>query len=110
VINLVSNAINHSPEDSVVRLNVQKIEKSEQSCMIQFKVIDSGKGINSDQMKNIFNKFYRAKDTISQKKGYGLGLYISKLIVEAHDGKIGAFNNREGGMTFYFSLPAIKRN
>jgi len=105
MVNLVTNAINHSPENSIVRLNVQMIEKKEQSEMIQFKVIDSGEGIPAEQMKHIFDKFYRIKEKASKKGGYGLGLYISKLIIDAHDGKIGAYNNREGGMTFYFTLP-----
>ncbi len=107
LVNLVSNAINHSPENSIVRLIVQIIEKTEQSSIVQFKVIDSGKGIDAEQINYIFDKFYRVKDNNAKKSGYGLGLYISKLIVEAHGGTISAYNNREGGMTFYFTLPVF---
>jgi len=107
LVNLVSNAINHSPENGVVRLNVQLIEKNEQPSFVHFKVIDSGKGIDSEKINYIFDKFYRVSDKTAKKSGYGLGLYISKLIVEAHGGTISAYNNREGGMTFYFTLPVI---
>lgn len=105
LVNLVSNAISHSPQNSIVRLNVQLIEKEGQTPLVQFKIIDSGKGIDSEQIGYIFNKFYRIQDESIRKSGYGLGLYISKLIVEAHGGSISAYNNREGGMTFYFTLP-----
>ncbi len=110
LVNLLTNAINYSPENSIVHLNVQMVEKAGQSSMIQFKIVDSGKGIHSEQMNHIFDKFYRIKDNSSKQAGYGLGLYISKLIIDAHSGTIGAFNNREGGMTFYFTLPVIHRN
>jgi K+-sensing histidine kinase KdpD len=43
-----------------------------------------------------------------RKKGFGLGLYVAKLIVETHKGQIGVYNNREGGSTFYFTLPSEK--
>ncbi len=109
LINLVSNAINHSPENSIVRLNVQLIEKNGEPSFVQFKVIDSGKGIDAREINYIFNKFYRVKDDNVKKGGYGLGLYISRLIIEAHKGSINAYNNREGGMTFYFTLPIVDR-
>ena len=67
-------------------------------------VRDSGRGIDPEIMTKLFTKF-----TTTSMHGTGLGLYISKNIVEAHDGKIWAENNADGkGATFYFSLPLSK--
>ncbi len=103
--NLLTNAIQYSPEKGTVRIVVKtKTYPSGQKC-IQFRVIDSGPGIPSDQLSSIFDKYYRIQDRKRKQKGHGLGLYISRLIVEAHNGQIGAYNNREGGSTLYFALP-----
>ena len=65
---------------------------------------DRGAGIDPDIQDRLFSKFVTKSET-----GTGLGLYISKGIIEAHGGRIWAENNAEGkGATFYFSLPLIK--
>ena len=69
------------------------------------KIRDNGIGIDSQILPRLFQKF----TTKSEFGGTGLGLYISKNIVEAHDGKIWAENNLDGkGATFSFTLPIIK--
>jgi signal transduction histidine kinase len=69
-------------------------------------IIDRGTGIDPDIQDKLFSKFATKSDT-----GSGLGLYISKSILEAHDGKIWAENNADGkGATFSFSLPIIKED
>ena len=66
-------------------------------------VVDSGSGINSDINPRLFSKFATASE-----KGTGLGLYISKKIIEAHEGKIWAENNKDGrGATFAFTIPLL---
>lgn len=103
--NLLTNAIQYSPEKGTVRIVAKtKTYPSGQKC-IQFRIIDSGPGIPSDHLNSIFDKYYRIQDRKRKQKGHGLGLYISRLIVEAHNGQIGAYNNREGGSTLYFTLP-----
>jgi signal transduction histidine kinase len=68
---------------------------------IVFKVIDSGSGIRKDVEKKLFTKF-----ATTSPNGTGLGLYISKNIIEAHGGKIWAENNANGsGATFGFNIP-----
>ena len=68
-------------------------------------VKDNGLGIDSEIMPRLFTKF-ASKGSAG---GTGLGLFISKSIVEAHDGRIWAQNNTDGrGATFYFSLPLIR--
>jgi PAS domain S-box-containing protein len=72
-------------------------------------VTDSGIGIPLDQMSKLFNKFTQLQHSAaSEKKGTGLGLVISKGIVEAHDGSIGVVSEEGKGSTFYFSLPVSK--
>lgn len=107
LMNLLTNAISFSPVNSVVRIEVLLIPSPSGKRMIQFKIVDSGPGIPVEYMDHVFDKYYRLKDKKpGRKKGFGLGLYVCKIIVEAHQGQIGMYNNREGGSTFYFSLPA----
>lgn len=76
-----------------------KMEDSE----LYVSISDSGKGISTNVMSKLFEKFVTDSDT-----GTGLGLYITKNLVEAHGGRIWAFNNNDGiGATFIFSLPKI---
>ncbi|WP_415311059.1 ATP-binding protein [Candidatus Nitrosocosmicus sp. FF01] len=69
-------------------------------------ISDSGKGISTNIMPKLFQKFVTDSDF-----GTGLGLYITKKLVEAHEGRIWAYNNSDGiGSTFVFSLPSIDKN
>lgn len=101
--NLVHNAIKFSLENTTVRIFVTALKEE-----IEFRIIDSGPGLTEDKIPQIFDKFYRITDRKDRQKGQGLGLYICKLIIEAHKGKISAMNNPEGGTTFVFSLPAAE--
>ena len=67
-------------------------------------VHDEGPGIDPQDLERLFEKYYRARRTGSAE-GLGLGLYISRLIVEAHAGRIWAESEAGKGSTFYFSLP-----
>ncbi|MGN6614701.1 MAG: sensor histidine kinase, partial [Candidatus Nitrosocosmicus sp.] len=70
------------------------------------KIRDTGTGIDNDLLPKLFNKF-----ASKSEKGTGLGLYISKNIVEAHGGRIWANNNEDKkGATFSFSIPVINNN
>jgi signal transduction histidine kinase len=92
--NLLSNAIKFT-KDGTIRISMKK-----EGDMVKVEVKDTGKGIDPDIMPRLFQKFV----TRSQG-GTGLGLYITKNIVEAHGGKIWAENNKDGGATFTFMLP-----
>jgi PAS domain S-box-containing protein len=82
--------------------------KVEQDCLVMA-VTDTGTGIPEDQTGKLFNKFTQLEQTAeSEKKGTGLGLVISKGIVEAHNGTIGLFSQQNVGTTFYFTLPLAK--
>jgi len=105
--NLLNNAVKFSKAGSTVSVTVEKRkqegankEKGEQGEIV-VKVVDTGIGIDPEIMPRLFTKF--ATKSLS---GTGLGLYISKSIIEAHGGKIWAQNNSScNGATFAFSLP-----
>jgi signal transduction histidine kinase len=79
-------------------------EPNIESTVVEIK--DTGTGINPEMLPRLFDKF--ATRSIS---GTGLGLYISKSIVDSHDGKIWAYNNKDGkGATFTFALPTNKKD
>ena len=102
--NLINNAIKYTEEGGTVLVKISTNDSkvnSNRSVMVSVK--DSGPGIDPAIMPRLFTKFA----TSNKGTGMGLGLYISKSIVEAHGGEIWAENNRqsEGGTTFYFRLP-----
>jgi signal transduction histidine kinase/uncharacterized protein YcfL len=99
VSNLLSNALKFTCE-GFIKI---KIENADNSIIIS--VEDSGSGIHPEIFPRLFCKFATKSD-----KGTGLGLYISKNIIDAHGGRIWAQNNRSGiGATFFFSLPLDKK-
>jgi signal transduction histidine kinase len=97
ISNLIDNAIKFTKEGGTVSLNIRK----ESDSWVIISVKDTGSGIDPEIMPRLFSKF-----TSKSAKGTGLGLFISKNIIEAHGGKIWAENNIGGkGATFSFSLP-----
>lgn len=102
--NLLSNAIKFSPRGETVRVELEVLDK--QICI---KVIDKGRGIPEKFQKRIFQRFAQADSTDArEKRGTGLGLSIVKMIVEAHQGKIGFVSEEGKGAEFYFYLPLLK--
>jgi signal transduction histidine kinase len=97
--NLLSNAAKYSPDGAEVELT---LERRGRDALIS--VRDQGRGIPKDQQPYIFRRFFRARSG-EGRSGTGLGLYVSKGIVEAHGGRIW-FESQEGkGSTFYVLLP-----
>jgi signal transduction histidine kinase len=102
VSNLLSNAVKFTEEGSIIVKTKRETDDDANSHeLIVLSIQDTGKGIDPAVKDKLFEKF----ETKSEK-GIGLGLYISRKIIEAHDGKIWAENNADGkGATFSFSLP-----
>jgi signal transduction histidine kinase len=95
--NLLSNAIKFTDKGVIT------IKTSVSDGEVIASIRDSGSGIDPEIFPKLFSKFITKSD-----RGTGLGLFISKSIIESHGGKIWAENNRfEPGATFYFSLPAV---
>lgn len=99
--NLLTNAINHSPRGSKVEV-VLESGSSYQTA----KVIDAGAGIKLEELPHLFERFYQGNSD-RQAKGSGLGLYLTRQIVEAHGGKIWVENRNPHGAIFAFRLPAL---
>jgi len=99
--NLVSNALQHTPTGGRVL-----VRASRQPQAVLVEVTDTGKGIHSEDLPFIFDRFYRGEKSRSRSTGgAGLGLAIARGIVEAHGGQIGAENAAQG-TRFYFTIPA----
>jgi signal transduction histidine kinase len=102
IINLLSNAIKYNYPQGRVVLTVQQNDHE-----ILFSVSDTGPGISEENLKHLFEKFYRVPGTEKIALGTGLGLSICKRIVEAHGGKIEVQSQVEKGTTFSVHLPLI---
>jgi two-component system, NtrC family, sensor histidine kinase KinB len=96
--NLVANAIRHTASGGWVELSTSSSGKQ-----VRFEVKDNGEGIAREHLDRVFEKFYRVPG--GRSEGVGLGLYISREIVEAHGGTIGVSSEPEQGSTFWFTLP-----
>jgi two-component system, OmpR family, sensor histidine kinase VicK len=94
--NLLNNALKFTDEGQIVVDAYESDNKKE----IIISIVDTGSGINKDIFTKLFSKF-----ATKSSQGTGLGLFISKSIIEAHGGKIWAKNNKDRGSTFMFTLP-----
>ena len=101
-INLVGNALKFTPQNGKIEINASCGNKT-----IQIDVKDTGFGIPQDAQDRIFEEFYRVDNTINQEvKGTGLGLTLTKHIIEAHQGRIWVKSKLGEGSTFSFTLKA----
>ncbi len=98
VTNLVNNALSHAPDGPV------RVLLADDGDAVRITVSDEGPGIPRDQHRSIFGKFSRGRD--SRRAGTGLGLYITKGLVEAHGGRMWLDPDEDEGATFHVRLPA----
>ncbi len=119
--NFLVNAVKYSPEGGDIEIGLRMIRNEPEMkslfedtpplklpCLI-VSVADTGVGLPEAELTRIFDKFYRIKNKLMNiTQGAGLGLYICKIIVEAHGGCIWARNRLHGGSVFHFSLPLEK--
>jgi len=99
--NFIENAIKYSKENSKIIVTLESDENN-----IKLKVQDFGIGIPKNQQNKIFTEFFRGDNAIKNNPaGSGLGLFLSKNIIEAHKGKIWFTSEENIGTNFYFSLP-----
>lgn len=98
--NMIDNAIKYTPSGSVA---VNVFEKDDQVFVT---VKDTGKGISKDQIASVFDKYNRGKDSAMHATGLGLGMYVAKVVIDQHKGKIWAESEGEDqGSTFIVSIP-----
>lgn len=105
ITNLLSNAIKYSPRSSVVEVQVSLI-----SDFIKLSVVDQGMGINSDELKKIFERFYRVGEVQQHYPGMGIGLYICQQIISNHGGTIWVDSEKSKGSVFSITLPLKQKS
>jgi signal transduction histidine kinase len=100
--NLLSNAVKFTGDGGSITVDVEPEEVG-----VRFSVSDTGAGIEPDHLASVFERFWQV--TQGDRRGLGLGLFISRCIVEAHGGRIWAESTRGQGSTFFFTLPGAER-
>lgn len=104
--NMLANALKYSAGDTSVRLTVHPTE-----AVAVVQISDCGPGISPEALPHLFERFYRVPGVQASHGsggGLGLGLYISKRLVEAHGGTIGVESELGKGSRFWFTLPLAK--
>lgn len=100
--NLINNAIKYAPGGGVIEVG----GRINEDATITFYVRDEGVGISEDEQARIFDRFYRVDGALSRKtQGTGLGLYLARAVIEAHNGTLRVESKLGKGSTFYFILP-----
>ncbi|MEO9308537.1 MAG: HAMP domain-containing sensor histidine kinase [Nitrososphaera sp.] len=102
--NLINNALKFTSHGIIHIIIIYDLEKN----FVEFSISDNGPGIHQDILPKLFNKFTTRGPETEPLKGNGLGLYLSREIINKHGGHIFAYNNRESGATFKFTIPIIK--
>ncbi|MBU6154184.1 MAG: CHASE2 domain-containing protein [Bdellovibrionales bacterium] len=104
--NLIDNAIKYSPENTTVFITTR-----ETGDRVTISIRDEGVGISETEIPNLFSRFHRVKNDNNYKvKGTGLGLYLSKYFIEAHQGTISVQSSPGQGTTFTLTLPVNLRD
>jgi signal transduction histidine kinase len=99
--NYISNALKYSPDNSRIMIRVRKA-----GSLVITSVTDHGLGIEVAEQEKLFSKFFRSESEAVQKiKGFGIGLFLVKDIIEEHKGKVWATSDPGKGSTFSFSIP-----
>jgi signal transduction histidine kinase len=96
--NLLGNAVRHTPPGGRVEVRVRRTDEG-----ARFEVEDTGEGIPPPYLERIFERFFQVPG--AKRGGVGLGLYISREVVRAHGGEMGATSEVGKGSTFWFTLP-----
>jgi signal transduction histidine kinase len=101
--NLITNSIKFTPRGGRIRIHGNRTDHEQ-----HFSVTDSGQGIPGALLDSIFERFWQTDK--HDRRGLGLGLYISRCIVEAHGGRIWAESELGEGTTMHFTLPTTARH
>ena len=103
LINLIRNAIEAMETSERRELSIQSAPAADD--MVDLRVSDTGHGIDAEARAQLFQPFFTTK-----RHGMGVGLSISRTIIEAHGGELGAEPNPDGGTVFHFTLPAVSND
>jgi signal transduction histidine kinase len=102
VLNLLDNAIKYNPKNSSITL---RVEADQRNLMVH--VMDNGIGIDEEDQKHLFELYFVSNNNKEGLRGLGIGLPLSKMIVESHGGQIWFESKKHFGSTFSFSIPMM---
>jgi PAS domain S-box-containing protein len=105
ILNLLSNAIKFNRDEGAIYITTRETKN-----LLYFEVSDEGFGISQEDCKRLFKPYQRLRPDTKNFGGLGLGLALSKTLVELHKGKIGIRRKKGSGSTFYFSIPKCKNS
>jgi signal transduction histidine kinase len=102
--NVISNAWKYTPEGGVIT-----VQAAQKENLVYVEVSDTGIGISADDQDKLFTQFFRSEaPAVREQTGWGLGLNVTKRLVEVMGGNIGMFNKPKDGCTFWFTLPTTE--
>jgi signal transduction histidine kinase len=99
LINFLSNAIRHSPNQSSIDISIQQVQDQ-----VEFVVRDYGPGLREEHRERVFDRYFKAPGLNGPFSGTGLGLAISREFIQSMGGQIGLYSNATPGVAFYFRL------
>lgn len=99
LINFLSNAVRHSPDNALIDISAQRI-----GSQVEFTVRDYGPGLRPEHRERVFDRYFRAPGINGQLSGTGLGLAISKEFIQSMGGEVGLHNEVSPGAAFFFRL------
>lgn len=98
--NLMINALVHGGEETAIEIQITKTEGK-----IELMMSDNGKGMTEEETKRLFERYYRGANTEKKIEGTGLGMAITKSIIELHNGRIRVRSRLQVGTTFFIDFP-----
>lgn len=104
LINLISNGIKYSPDANRIIAEIKQEDE-----FVRVSIRDFGIGIPKEQVAMIFERYFRVEQTSQNYSGMGLGLYISKGIIERHGGRMGVSSKQGSGSVFWFTIPSLQK-
>jgi signal transduction histidine kinase len=102
IFNLIDNAVKYSPPDSVISISAREYE-----MFVRIDIADRGIGIPESEQNDIWKRFYRGKNVVDSVGGVGIGLYLTRSILNSEDGRISVASEEGHGSTFSVYLPRI---
>ena len=108
ILNLLSNAIDFTPEEGKIEIRTKKNIERGKSKVIHIEIRDNGQGIPAEHIDKVFDPYFTTKNKSDIHKGTGLGLFIAHQNMQDHDGSIEVNNNADQGAVFSLQLPNIQ--